>query len=385
MLFKRYKVKKFFLQILIFLFLFTILAHFQERILIENFTRISTFKQVLYYSKHKGTLSEMIPVFASRKINYTLHMNELYSLLSKYGDYISPEVAEQLLLTDFYKNACKTYDLIIVSDVLSLGRPFYQASPNRCKAKILIQLTTRFDFGHVNDPVYINLFKQMVDNPNIYWQPNNDYDMGYLNSNGIFPKPERSWLIRPIGHSIKRDELIKVESPKVMIFNKYFYFIENELKNLTNSTMYEFINGRSYGGARRMAKHKFFVYFPYEFSTMKVFENAYADVLTAIPTPRFLSEIINKAYRNYHFRVHGEIIRMINTFSNWTEYIDVYNKRYNKMYMQFDSLSELAKLIDEEAKIDRERYRTIRKQIMDLHVKEENEKWDHFFKTIFSN
>lgn len=118
---------------------------------------------------------------------------------------------------------------------------------------------------------------------------------------------------------------------------------------------------------------------------MKIFENAYANVLCAIPTPRFFLELLPTAFEKSKYRVQGQLLKMSKSLSNWTEYVDVYNKRYISMYIQYDSFFELAKLINDEIRIDRDYYGNLRKQIISQHEKDENQKWDQFFENVFKN
>ena len=191
----------------------------------------SNNKRILFYSKHIGTVNEMKAIFEKRKMNYTINMKKALSIHEKFHVTILDWMASRIFREDFFISACNTFDLIIISDVLSLGRPFLQESPKNCKAKILLQVTTRFDFGHVNDIKYTNLFKSLVNNSNIYWQANNDFELVYLNYKKIFPKPKRFWLIKPIGHSFdaSSQHIENIESPKVVIFNKYYEFVKEEL------------------------------------------------------------------------------------------------------------------------------------------------------------
>ena len=124
-------------------------------------------KQILFYSKHEGTSNEMTAILAKRTYNYKIEILKPISLTKNFDQTknltIPHHLAEQLFLSDdFFKRACNKFDLIIMSDVLSLGRPFFQASPKKCKSKILLQVTTRFDWGHFQDANFTLLFKRMV-------------------------------------------------------------------------------------------------------------------------------------------------------------------------------------------------------------------------------
>ena len=269
---------------------------------------------------------------------------------------------------------------------MSLGRPFFQASPKKCKSKILLQITTRFDFGHIQDKNYTLLFKSMVENLNIYWQSNNEYEREYLHLNGIFPKQECFWLIKPIGNLINMKHE-KPTSSQVVIFNRHFDLVEKELMKLIEHLLNkcEFKRGKNYGGPHQLAKHKLFVYFPYQFSTMKVFENLYAGVLTAVPSPNFLLELLTPAFTKSKYRMQEQIIILSKKYSYWTEYIDVYNGKFKSLFIQFESFIELAKLIDNDIELKRDKFLNARKEIMNEHEKKQHMIWDHLFEAIFPN
>ena len=134
-----------------------------------------------------------------------------------------------------------------------------------------------------------------------------------------------------------------------------------------------------YGGPLTLKnKSKLFVYIPYNFSTMKVFQNANYGILTAIPTPRFYLEfIMNKTDLK---NLDPAIIKLVENKPDWTEYFDVYNSKYIDMYVLFDNFDQLVELIEkkdlDELKLS---YRNINRIIMNRHKREVDQKWNEFF------
>ncbi len=58
-----------------------------------------------------------------------------------------------------------------------------------------------------------------------------------------------------------------------------------ESKNVSKN-LYEVLS-QQYGGPQVLKEYKFFIYLPYQFSTMKMYENMNNGVLIAIPTKNY--------------------------------------------------------------------------------------------------
>ena len=225
----------------------------------------------------------------------------------------------------------------------------------------------------------------------MFWQPNNDYDLAYLRFRHLDPIKSRLWLIRPTGfNELWLGWTAKVESqPKVIIFNRWFPFVYSRLDALNVSQKLYLPKTVNYGGPHVASKHKMFVYLPYQFSTMKVFENSNAGVVTVIPTARLFKHIVLNVYtwdktKESPFYAYSDIKYVFNHYpNNWTEFFDVYSQRYTQMFVKFDSFEDLARLIKEEVKIDRQTYWKSQRKIMRDHVAEIERQWDRLFYKIF--
>jgi len=206
----------------------------------------------------------------------------MYGIFKKYGYAITESSANEIINSGLTKKICDQFDLIIVGDTIPTGRHFYQASPHICKSKIAIQVTNRFDFAINFDGKYLELMQKLVNNSNVFWIPNNDYDLLYLHLHAIRPKPQRLMLIRPFG--VSNEEKLKINVKKTIIYATFFSnFLKKYLKSSNVSDKkYEIHSRPTYGGPLTLKYHKLFIYFPYQFSTMKVFQNANYKVITAI-------------------------------------------------------------------------------------------------------
>ena len=340
---------------------------------------------VLYLSLHQGTIDEIVFAFERKNIGITvinLVEDKRFDIKERYGYSISDSIANKYIKSGLVKELCDKYDLIIIGDTIPMGRPFFQASKT-CKAKLALQITNRFDYNVAGSMDYIQLMQNLVNNHNVFWLPNNDFELFYLNHKGIYPKSSRTLVIKPYGVSNVKKK--NVTNKKTII---YSHFGENFLKDFLNSnkisnSKYKHYKSSTYGGPLTLSEHNLFIYFPYQFSTMKVFQNLNYGVLVAIPTSRFFKEIINR--KNVVFEFNDQIHWFINNFENWTYYFDVYNPAYTNIYLKFDNWNEFIDLINKNVNISlRELHLNKIEKKMNFHYKENDMKWEAFFSWLIN-
>jgi hypothetical protein len=119
------------------------------------------------------------------------------------------KAAYEVIKSGLVRCICNAYKLIILSDHIPNGRAFLQASPCICKSKIIIQITNRIHVGFNNwyAAEFVELFKALVTNPNIFFSCNNDYEEENLRQKGIILPRERTINIKPFGiNYIERDD-----------------------------------------------------------------------------------------------------------------------------------------------------------------------------------
>jgi hypothetical protein len=330
-------------------------------------------------------LDEMVFVLKRMKINHVIDNFTKFDIFQRYYYHIDQDIASKYIDSGQVYEICKQFDLIIIGDTIPLGRPFYQATPHICKSKLALQITNRFNHEIRDKKSYLKLMRYLVDNPNVFWIPNNDFELLFLNINGIYPKIERTLLIRPFG--ISEQIGLPVKQKKTIV---YSVILINYIRNyLANSNLakdsYTFFSDKKYGGPLTLKNHKIFVYFPYQFSTMKVFQNSNYGVVMAIPSPNFYKEFVMLAKKK-----HGcgyivcEALWLFQNYKNWTEYFDVYNSNYIDMHIKFNSWPELIELINNK-EIDSKRkiHSDIIGQKMNWHWKDNEQKWSKFFNLIF--
>ena len=96
----------------------------------------------------------------------------------------------------------------------------------------------------------------------------------------------------------------------------------------------------------------------------------------AVPSANFFKELAFK---------HNKASELMKKYDNWTEYYDIYNSRYADMHFQFNSWNEMVDIIKmndtDHLKL---KYKNVIKEKMEMHLKENNQKWDEFLsQTIF--
>lgn len=54
----------------------------------------------------------------------------------------------------------------------------------------------------MSDPqAYLDLMRNATNMTNVFWVPNNPYELHYMQQKGVVPPPERTRVIRPLGYS----------------------------------------------------------------------------------------------------------------------------------------------------------------------------------------
>jgi hypothetical protein len=371
------KYKKKLIFLIISLTLIIIFNNFINKQNNNNLKEFNLVKKALYLSLHSATIDEIKYVFKLKNITHTI--GDLYSFayyrIFDHGYSISKRTATRYIQQA--KKLCNEYDLIIFADTIPLGRAFYQlkyGGGSICKSKLALQITNRFDYLIPDKHAYYNLMKKLTESTEVFWIPNNEFEILYLNHKGIYPKPERTFIIKPFGVSYLERNPVKLK--KSIFYSQFFVNIIKKVldEKKVSKDLYSIYTEAKYGGPLTLKEHKIFIYFPYQFSIMKIFQNANVGVLTAIPTPRFFKQLL--------FQDPNEQgVWLVNNFRNWTEYYDVYQSKYIDMHLQFNDWNELIDIIQmNDTNNIKSVFTNIIKDKMEMHTKEVNQKWDEFFK-----
>ncbi|KAJ3096660.1 hypothetical protein HK100_005514 [Physocladia obscura] len=107
--------------------------------------------------------------------------------------------------------------------------------------------------------------------------------------------------------------------------------------------------GHKYGGPKNLLRFKGFIDIPYEFSTMKLYENIAFGIPMIIPSPSFLQELydsgIHKSLDPYilqKFPIGADLpFANIFEFPEWSAYMDYYAPEFAPYLYHVNSMEEL--------------------------------------------
>ncbi|KAJ3283814.1 hypothetical protein HDU76_008397 [Blyttiomyces sp. JEL0837] len=168
-------------------------------------------------------------------------------------------------------------------------------SKEGCNAKIVIELTNRFDWEIGNRDGLFELVREVVERdemgrlkyPNLYWVVNNPWEERYLYlSTGAVINAR---LIRPVGYSsVKLNDGQGGDPTKAATVGMGGYVRQMlAAHNVPHTEV-----GNPYGGPEGLKTYKVYVEFAYQVSTMKMYENLAAGVVTLTPSPEFFEVLV---------------------------------------------------------------------------------------------
>jgi hypothetical protein len=109
---------------------------------------------------------------------------------------------------------------------------------------------------------------------------------------------------------------------------------------------------KEYGGPTALKKYRALIDVPYQTSTMKMYENLAAGVVTLVPTPAYLEKLVALKGK-YGFGFHYIEDAVEKNGGNWSDYFEYYSKDLKEFYYQFDSVDELKLLLKKPVLDDR--------------------------------
>ncbi|KAJ3278553.1 hypothetical protein HDU76_009846 [Blyttiomyces sp. JEL0837] len=172
---------------------------------------------------------------------------------------------------------------------------------------------------------------------NLYWVTNNPWEERH-----VFVKTGadiKARLMRPVGFSdVDPGENYPGDPNKAAVIHTHVD-VEEMLK--MHGVPYEKILNE-YGGTIGLKRYKVFVDFPYQVSTMKMYENIAAGVVSLAPTPEFFETIVKNGSVAFwpwddHIGDHPD---------NWTLYVETYNPTFQPFYKYFSSWTELSHIVN---------------------------------------
>ena len=267
-------------------------------------------------------------------------VNELKLVLDEFGytyDVRSSltQIPEEQLVNDY----CERYKNFIISNALFESKNILVAfTKNLCpKASLIISLTNRFDMGAESKENY-EIINKLLKSPRVYWAPNNDYELEYMKTKGVFPPAERTFLAYPIGAVVdaREFEFFRSNMPKMRagICKRTNFWNEGFRLRLENEPAFQknvHVFDSGYGGPNILReKFEWIIYIPYCVSTMKVFENLQAGVVSVVPSPSILRDLViemsQKNVVEYNLP-HMYQLMEVDHKDDWEQFFDIYNKR----------------------------------------------------------
>lgn len=286
-------------------------------------------KRILYVSRHEGTFANILYIAEHLGFNVT-------SLQPNYSYTGRPNCYYKDKCQFFVKSKCSEYDYIIISDVIPDSYIFLI---NKCKAKIILEITNRFDWvvPDKKKKNYYQTFAKAIKKKNILVVENNPFEVYHACDKNILISSY--YLIRPIGYppnnQIKKEHIEFHDIIAIFKNRNQDKFLANELDKL--KIPYKVLPHK-YGGPLILATYKAVILMPYQVSIMKTLENLRYGVAMIIPSESLLRNISRK---NYTF-VSKEVFYISNGVRN---YVDFYNDEFKELFIYFDKFKDLKNIV----------------------------------------
>ncbi|KAJ3113031.1 hypothetical protein HK100_002126 [Physocladia obscura] len=255
---------------------------------------------------------------------------------------------------------CHGFRAVIVSDTAPDARALFESlHPNtpphlRCNASVIVHLTTRFDWAVSDFDDYHALLWQLVHsssapNPSnssrpsnsILWAANNPLESRVLADDTNAAPPFR--LLRPLGiSSVKAVPINSSLADLAILLEPNPSKLVIKMRNL--GIPFYLAPDKHYGGPRTLKKFKAVIEFPYQVSTMKLYENLAAGIVMLIPSPQFFRELVETEMHQF-----GPWNRL-RRHADWPRYMDYYSKAFKNQIYYFDSWAELNATLAKSAK-----------------------------------
>ncbi|KAJ3329395.1 hypothetical protein HDU76_008000 [Blyttiomyces sp. JEL0837] len=296
--------------------------------------RLSEVK-IIHYNRHSGVQQNL--EFVGRHLNFTFTQFNP-GLFNGCGE--DHDRANKVYEHGIPQTLCDMADIIITGDVMTDARPLLlQLNEKGCRAKIIFELTNRFDW-FVQDMVeYHDLVKEVVEKKfdNVFWVINNPWEEVYLKMNANTDPKAR--LIRPCGYSPVVPEN-KGDMNKVALVH-----LDEKIEKLFKDHRVPYIRtGNRYGGPQGLKRYKGFLEIPYQVSTMKFYENIAAGIIQLFPSSTYFMTLLKNDTIGF-----GPWGTVLDRFANWTEYVENYSSFFEPYVYYFDSVAELAEIIREKS------------------------------------
>ncbi|KAJ3186394.1 hypothetical protein HDU82_004235, partial [Entophlyctis luteolus] len=160
--------------------------------------------RVLYYNTHGGTTENMRAIVHALDLPLDLFNPKQ---VTHYG--MAARHAAKLIAAGHAAYICSLYDVVIIGDTVPHGRALLQSviHPSRakqCHAKIVVEMTNRFNWDIQDRDEYYSLIKTLIMDKRyqerVYWVANNNVEQAYVERYTGAQMPDVR-LLRPVGIS----------------------------------------------------------------------------------------------------------------------------------------------------------------------------------------
>ncbi|KAI8607332.1 hypothetical protein BC830DRAFT_1159020 [Chytriomyces sp. MP71] len=321
----------------------TVVLPFQSPL--QDWTQPYKDPRILYINTHPGTQANFAHILARLGLRFASYDP------SAFGFAMSQQKAQELIDSGLARKLCDSADVVVISDTCAHGRFILQTlsdpNPNNhCSSKIVLELTNRFDWGY-NDPQEREEFRAFMwgiatqHSDKVFFTSNNPLESRHFSDFTIATPPFR--LLRPIGASNVPATFVNEHDSKLAIIRTkegspiltYLDRMGVKYKHVVQGAH------APYGGPRTAARHRAFIEFPYQASTMKLYENAAAGVVMLVPSPKFYFELQKAGF----FSTPNIQTSLLYQGKAWEKYHDYYSKDMKPYLHYFDSFEELADML----------------------------------------
>ncbi|KAJ3265810.1 hypothetical protein HDU77_003830 [Chytriomyces hyalinus] len=312
---------------------------------------------VLYYNTHGGCNQNMRGVMRSLGVKV-----DLFNPKQVAGYGMSASRARYLIESGHVDFVCSRYDIIVIGDTIPHGRALLESllekdTMKQCRSKIVVEMTNRFDWDVSDKAAYYNTISALVQlskttlKDKLFWVANNNVEKAFLEHKvGVSMPAVR--VLRPLGVAPEYPYPLDLPEPSTNLFaaRQHYSTVYSVLKRKYNIPIAVFPFGHKYGGPKNLLRFKAFIDMPYEYSTMKLYENIAFGIPMIIPTPRFLEELydtgIHKMLNPYilqNFPVSPDMLpfKQVPEFPAWSAYMDYYAPEFAPFLYYVDSYEQL--------------------------------------------
>ncbi|ORX80520.1 hypothetical protein BCR32DRAFT_268836 [Anaeromyces robustus] len=290
-------------------------------------------KNVLYVSRHEGTISNFSTIGSLLNVHTTV-------IQPKYGFNQRPNCFEKDRCRSFVEMMCNKYEFIIISDIIPDSYIFFI---NPCKAKVILEITNRFDIfvnSQVKDDYLHRIGSAILGNRNLVVVENNPFETYYACTHGVFiPK---YYLIRPLGYApyYLLNEEHKEVHDEIAFIDHSKHDKNITLPNLERIGIKFTKLPHRYGGPLVLSTYKAILMLPYQVSIMKMMENFRYGVAVILPSERLFRELLND---NLYVFSQKELKDVKDGIS---KYVEFYNSEFKHLFVYFDKWEDLPNIVE---------------------------------------